>query len=212
MKEKQATAKGGLSATPEAEAADAVYVEATPAQVKAVLAGLAAQPEVFIAVSAEPVEGRRAQEIVRQYQYARRGQAHFRSAPGGGGKTLRDRGPAKRPAKPAESETAPKDGKKPSKLPAPHPAPARRRCAARPGQVRPPPARSQADRPGAEGRAMEQGKAGKPPAEGRRRRSTTQPPASAIRPIRPAATGAVRVAGRRRPAAHRAEGFGQGET
>ncbi len=80
-KRKKATAKGNLSATPETEAADTIYVEATPAQVKAVLAGLAAQPEVFVAVSTEPVEGRRAQEIVRQYHYFRGERAQFEIRP-----------------------------------------------------------------------------------------------------------------------------------
>ncbi|MCE5266772.1 MAG: zf-HC2 domain-containing protein [Planctomycetaceae bacterium] len=55
------------SARSKSRRADTVYAEATPSQVQAVLAGLAAQPEVFVGVSTEPVEGRPAEEILRRY-------------------------------------------------------------------------------------------------------------------------------------------------
>ena len=213
-------AKGGLSATPETEAAEPIYVEATPAQVKAVLAGLAAQPEVFVAVSAEPVEGRRAEEIVRQYQYARRGRARFKSGLGGGGSRARTIAgtdgaePSGRQSPPSPKRRQ-RTARRPSKLPAPRPSPPP--PAAAPPAPGPSPAAAGGERkqagPAPKARAMEQGEAESAGGRGQagREPTTTAAAASAVRPVRPAATGAVRVAGRRRPAAHRAEGFGQGE-
>ncbi|MEN6450080.1 MAG: hypothetical protein ABFC96_06290 [Thermoguttaceae bacterium] len=60
----------GASPTPEGGVVDRVYVEATPAQLKTVLSGLADQPGDFVAVSAEPVEGRLAESIIGQYAAA----------------------------------------------------------------------------------------------------------------------------------------------
>ncbi len=122
VNEKQATAKGGLSPMPQAEAEDAVYIEATPAQVKAVLAGLAAQPEVFLAVSAQPVEGRPAEEIVQEYRRARRGEEQFRSAVFGARQDRMDQGPSQGGAGPAKSK-APAEGQKAEQPPAAAPPP-----------------------------------------------------------------------------------------
>lgn len=44
-----------------------VYVEATPAQISATLAGLTAQPDVFLAVSVGPAQDVESREMVRQY-------------------------------------------------------------------------------------------------------------------------------------------------
>jgi ribonuclease E len=143
LKEKEATAKG-QSPTPQAEPEDAIYIEATPAQVKAVLAGLAAQPEVFIAVSAQPVEGRPAEEIVRQYRPARRGDARFRSAVFGARQDHMDQEPSQGAAGPAKSK-APADGKKAEQPPAPA-APALPGAGAAPAAPAPSPAPAGADR------------------------------------------------------------------
>jgi hypothetical protein len=53
-----------------AENADFVFVEATPAQVKAALAGLEAQPDVFVSVSVKPSQGESLPRFVHHY-YAR---------------------------------------------------------------------------------------------------------------------------------------------
>jgi hypothetical protein len=60
-----------------------VYVEATPAQIAATLAGLAAQPDVFLAVSLKPAEDEQSQAMVRRY--VARDQAVRNEASGLGG-------------------------------------------------------------------------------------------------------------------------------
>jgi hypothetical protein len=185
LKDKQATAKGDLLATPETEAADTIYVEATPAQVKAVLAGLAAQPEVFIAVSAEPVEGRRAEEIVRQYQYAPRGQAQFKSVLGSGRHGFQGEDATGQPAKLAESETTPKDGKNAEQAPGATPS-----QAAASSPRRPTPAAADGEHkqvgPAPKARAMERGEAEAPAEEAKPDESRQQQPSQAQQTPQPA--------------------------
>ncbi|MEN6457896.1 MAG: zf-HC2 domain-containing protein [Thermoguttaceae bacterium] len=57
----------GESASPAARVADRVYTEPTPSQLKALLAAMAARPELFSTVSTEPISGRLAESIIRQY-------------------------------------------------------------------------------------------------------------------------------------------------
>ena len=64
----EASQRGGASST-EANALDMFYVEATPTQIEATLAGLAAQPDQFLAVSVAPAPGIQTQTRWRQYGY-----------------------------------------------------------------------------------------------------------------------------------------------
>ena len=88
--EQQVAAEGTLRQLTTAGNAELVYAEATPAQVKAALAGLEAQPNVFLSVSVRPARDELSRQYVERVQKERRG-AEKKSAGDGRGDDWRDR-------------------------------------------------------------------------------------------------------------------------
>jgi len=85
---------------------DVVYVEATPAQIEATLAGLAAQPNVFLSVSVQPAPGEALQKSLSQYN--RRGEEQSK-AEGGHDDRYRAKDAPRLPGKTAQSGLAAND-------------------------------------------------------------------------------------------------------
>jgi len=85
---------------------DVVYVEATSAQIEATLAGLAAQPNVFLSVSVQPAPGAASQHSLSQYN--RRGMEQSKSE-GGHDDSYRARAARRLPEKAAQSDSAAND-------------------------------------------------------------------------------------------------------
>jgi autotransporter-associated beta strand protein len=85
---------------------DLVYVEATPAQIEATLAGLAAQPNVFLSVSVQPAPGEASQKSLSQYN--RRGGEQSKSE-GGHDDGYRAKAAPRLPEKAAQSDVVAAD-------------------------------------------------------------------------------------------------------
>jgi autotransporter-associated beta strand protein len=85
---------------------DVVYVEATPAQIEATLAGLAAQPNVFLSVSVQPAPGEASQKSLSQYN--RHGEEQSK-AKGGHDDSYRAKAATRLPEKAAQSGLAAND-------------------------------------------------------------------------------------------------------